>query len=131
MNNIFIIDMSIQYEPKKSASFEYVLNYSHDDFIYTHYPVPPDCTQLQQGHPCEKDKKSDACFQEQLCKNKELSKKALNIINTHHEALNRQYDEISIYERAIYNCLVMTGGIVAMGITMYTSYRINLSQPSI
>jgi hypothetical protein len=115
--------MSIKFEPRQSASFEYAMNYSPSDFISTQYSKPSDCQTLLRERPCLKDTKTESCFNEELCKNIELSHKALNIINTQHEAFNRQYDETTIYERAIYNFLVMSGGILAMGATMFLSFR--------
>jgi hypothetical protein len=117
------------YTPQTNATYDYVLKYTNDDFIYTHLtssfvPDASSCETLNTQNPCGDDTTdTESCMQQRLCRNKELSDKVQTVIRTNNEGKRRQTDESAIYDNAVQTCITLCLGIVGMVLTVVISLR--------
>ena len=108
------------FEPPKSLTFDYVLNYQPSDFLS--YGMDPSyearCNNIKKmsenQKPCFLVFDSSNCYIQTLCENRDLANETMKMASSNQEAKNRQRDSSSIYDNAVQNCVTMCVGIAAM-----------------
>jgi hypothetical protein len=112
------------FDPPKSLTFDYVLNYQPSDFLS--YDMNPSydasCDNIKKmsenQKPCNSDdddsKISKDCYIQTLCENRDLANETMKMASSNQEAKNRQRDSSAIYDNAVQNCVTLCVGIAAM-----------------
>jgi hypothetical protein len=108
------------FEPPKSLTFDYVLNYQPSDFLSYGMDQSYDasCNNIKKmsenQKPCFKDAMSKNCYIQTLCENRDLANDTMKMASSNQEAKNRQRDSSFIYDNAVQNCVTLCVGIAAM-----------------